>query len=136
MVTIDIEYEGSLHCAARHAPSGARIATDAPVDNAGRGESFSPTDLVATALGTCIATIMGIWAQRHDVDLTGMRVQVEKHMRADPRRIGRLPVEVHVPVVLDDRQQTSLENAARLCPVRNSLHTDIAAPITFHYPKP
>lgn len=137
MVNINIEYTGELHCDAVHGPSGCRISTDAPVDNQGRGESFSPTDLVATALGTCVATIMGIYSARHDLNLAGMKVQVEKHMSNDdkPRRILRLPVTITVPIKLEDRHRTSIENAAGHCPVHQSLRADIEAPLNFVYPE-
>ncbi len=137
MVNINIEYTGELHCDAVHGPSGCRISTDAPVDNQGRGESFSPTDLVATALGTCVATIMGIYSERHDLNLAGMKVQVEKHMSNDdkPRRILRLPVTITVPIKLEDRHRTSIENAAGHCPVHQSLRADIEAPLNFVYPE-
>ena len=135
-VEIDIVYEGQLHCAATHGPSGATVATDAPVDNHGRGESFSPTDLVGTALGCCVMTIMGIVAERNQIDLTGTRIQVSKEMIQQPiRRIGRLPVIVTIPadkaakVAAADR--TKLETAARHCPVHQSLHPDIDSPIEF-----
>lgn len=134
MVEISVEYQGELHCEAIHGPSGRRLTTDAPVDNQGRGESFSPTDLVATALGTCVATIMGIYAQRHELDLTGMKVRVEKHMSTDqPRRIMRLPVTIHVPQALSDRHRQAIETAAGHCPVHQSLRADIDAPLTFVY---
>ena len=92
MVKVAIEYSGELHCVATHGPSGRKLETDAPVDNQGKGESFSPTDLVATALGTCMATIMGIYAQRHGIDLRGMKMEVTKEMTQAPprRRIARL----------------------------------------------
>lgn len=135
-VDIDLVYEGQLHCAATHGPSGATLATDAPVDNHGRGESFSPTDLVATALGACVMTIMGIVAERNQIDLTGTRIRVSKEMIQQPvRRIGRLPVIVTIPadkaakVAAADR--TKLETAARHCPVHQSLHPDIDSPIEF-----
>ncbi len=134
MVQIDIAYEGQLRCSARHGPSGTKLNTDAPVDNMGRGESFSPTDLVATALGTCMLTIMGIVAERHRIDLAGATVRVGKEMVTAPvRRIGKLTVEIHVPHDLpaDDRQR--LENAAMTCPVHKSLHPDIVTPVSFHY---
>ena len=135
-VEIDIVYEGQLRCAATHGPSGAKLATDAPVDNHGKGESFSPTDLVATALGACVMTIMGIVAERNQIDLTGTRIHVTKEMVQQPiRRIGRLPVTVTIPadkaakVAAADR--TKLETAARHCPVHQSLHPDIDSPIEF-----
>ena len=136
MVEISIEYQGRLHCEATHGPSKATVTTDAPVDNQGRGESFSPTDLVATALGSCVATIMGIYAERHDLDLSGMKVSVEKHMSTDsPRRIVRLPVEIHVPIAIEDKHRRAIETAAGHCPVHQSLRADIDAPLTFVYPK-
>jgi putative redox protein len=134
MVEINIVYEGTLHCSAVHGPSGTVLNTDAPKDNMGRGESFSPTDLVATALGTCIVTTMGIVAQRHNIDLSGTKVRVEKHMVTSPvRRIGRLPVEVHVPRELPPEDRQRLENAAMHCPVHKSLHPDVEAPVTFKW---
>ena len=136
MVEINIVYEGTLHCSATHGPSGSVITTDAPKDNMGKGESFSPTDLVATALGTCIVTTMGIVAQRHNIDLNGTTVRVEKHMVAAPiRRIGRLPVEIHVPQDVSPEDRQRLENAATHCPVHKSLHPDVDAPVTFKWGK-
>jgi uncharacterized OsmC-like protein len=99
MVEIQIDYKGQLRCVAEHMPSGKKVMSDAPVDNQGRGESFSPTDLVATALGTCIVTIMGIIADQREIDLKGLRLVVQKEMSADlPRRIVRLELQIHVPV--------------------------------------
>jgi putative redox protein len=135
MVDINIEYQGQLHCEAVHGPSNCKLSTDAPVDNHGRGESFSPTDLVATALGTCVATIMGIYADRHEINLAGMKVHVEKHMSTDtPRRIARLPVTITVPVALEERHRSAIEKAAGHCPVHQSLRSDIEAPLVFNYP--
>lgn len=135
MVEIQVDYEGQLRCSAKHGPSGCELKTDAPVDNEGKGESFSPTDLVATALGTCVGTIMGIYARRHDLDLSGMKIRVEKHMSADaPRRIVGLPVTIEVPIALDDRHRKSIEEAALHCPVHNSIRGDIDAPLVFQYP--
>lgn len=127
-VEIDIAYEGRLYCGAIHGPSGARLRTAAPVDNGGTGDQFSPTDLVATALGTCMLTIMGIVAQRTGIDLTGTKVRVIKEMTATPvRRIGRLAVTITLPpgLALSDKDRASLEDAARLCPVKQSLHPDV-----------
>lgn len=126
MVRIDIQYEGELHCAVVHTPSGVQLSTDAPTDNQGRGASFSPTDLLATSLGTCMATIMGIAAARHEVELSGMRVTVLKTMVADPeRRVGKLQVVFHVPIDPGEKLRTLLERAAAHCPVHHSLHPDI-----------
>lgn len=131
MVTITARYEGDLCCTAVHGPSGASLQTDAPRDNEGLGRYFSPTDLVATALGTCILTTMGIVARRHGIALQGATVTVEKHMQSSPRRIARLPAEVRVPGVFSAEQRRLLENAAHTCPVHRSLHQDLDAPIAF-----
>ena len=110
MVNISIRYTGDLHCAATHGPSQTEISTDAPVDNKGKGASFSPTDLVATALGSCIATTMGIAAQDQGIDLAGMTVKVGKEMSKDaPRRIVALPTEVHIPLPASTPQRALLE---------------------------
>ncbi len=127
-------YEGGLHCAIEHGPSGSRIATDAPVDNMGKGEAFSPTDLVGAALASCIATTMAIVADRKGIDLRGMRVEAVKEMSADtPRRIARLAVEVHLPISRSADPEGLLERAGRGCPVHRSLHPDVDAPIVFHW---
>lgn len=132
MVKIRAVYEGGLRCRATHGPSNATFPTDAPVDNHGKGESFSPTDLVATALGTCMLTTMGIVADRHGWDLTGATVDVEKGMVADPtRRIGRLAVVLRIPTELDERARQTLENAALTCPVHKSLRPEVEMPIEF-----
>ena len=133
MVTITARYEGDLLTTAFHAPSDSKLQTDAPVDNEGQGRFFSPTDLVGTAMATCMLTIMGVVARRHDIDLTGTTANIEKHMSEEPRRIGRLPVVIKVPLDLEPRQRETLEAAARGCPVHKSLHPDIAAPILFEW---
>jgi len=130
----DITYRNGLRCEAVHAPSGQTLFTDAPVDNHGKGESFSPTDLVATALGACLATVMGIVAEREAIDLSGTRVEVIKEMVADPkRRIGKLTVRIEFPAQLTSGMKAKLECAARNCPVKESLRTDIEIPIEFIY---
>ncbi len=130
MVEISVVYRGELRCEASHGPSGSVVSTDAPVDNQGKGESFSPTDLVATALGTCMLTIMGIVARRHDLDLEGTTVTVVKEMVNEPvRRIGRLPVTIRLPENVTDDQRKLLERAALTCPVHKSLHPDIEIPV-------
>ena len=132
MVTILSQYEGDLHCAATHEPSSTKLATDAPKDNQGRGETFSPTDLVATALGTCILTTMGIVARNHSLDITGATATVEKEMTAVPtRRIGSLATRIHMPHDLPEEHKQRLERAAHTCPVHKSLHPDVDAPIVF-----
>jgi putative redox protein len=126
MVEIHIDYEGELHCSARHIPSGNVLVTDAPVDNNGRGEAFSPTDLVATALGACMATVMGIVAKRKEVELAGMKISVQKHMSTDaPRRIIALPVAITMPISADHPIAALLEAAVHACPVHHSIHPDI-----------
>jgi putative redox protein len=137
-VEIDIVYEGTLACRATHGPSGSCLATDAPTDNGGRGSAFSPTDLVATALGTCVITTMALVAERHGWDLSGTRVHVTKEMVTQPtRRIGALPVRITVPAeraaALSEADRDKLERAAHHCPVHQSLHPDVRAPIEFSY---
>ncbi len=134
MVEINARYEGQLRCHATHGPSKSTILTDAPVDNHGRGEAFSPTDLVATALQTCMMTIMGIYAERHGVDLRGMTARTEKVMTKEgPRRIASLRTVVTLPIAAGHPQRAALENAAHACPVHKSLHPDVSAPIEFVY---
>lgn len=131
-VEIDVVYEGDLHCQATHLASGARVATDAPKDNQGRGESFSPTDLVATALGSCMVTIMGIYAKKNALAIEGTKVRVVKDMVADPvRRIGKLTVKVDVPRAIDEKHRQGLEEAARGCPVCQSLSPQVQRAIEF-----
>ncbi len=132
MVKATIEYLGDLHCVATHGPSGRTLDTDAPKDNEGRGESFSPTDLVATALGSCMATVMGIYAKRKGIDLRGMKIEVTKEMtQTPPRRIARLAVEIRMPSALP--RDPALEHAALTCPVHHSLHPDVEKPVVFHW---
>ncbi len=135
-VEIKITYEGDLHCAATHGPSGKALGTDAPVDNGGKGAAFSPTDLVATALGTCMATIMGLVAQRNQLDIAGLQIQVIKEMTADPvRRIGALRTRLVFPrgKALPSAARAKLEAGAKSCPVKQSLHPDVQVPMEFVY---
>lgn len=126
MVEIKLAYEGELHCSAVHTPSGNTLVTDAPVDNNGRGQAFSPTDLVATALASCVATVIGIVATRKQIAVEGMTVVVRKFMSADPpRRIGRLELDIVIPLAGDHPDRAVLESAARGCPVFQSIHPDI-----------
>ena len=135
MVKIDIVYEGGLHCRLKHGPSGQVITTDAPVDNHGKGEAFSPTDLVAGALGSCMLTVMGIYAERHKINMKGTTMQVLKEMIKEPvRRIGKLTVTVHFPAGISKEHRKALEHAALTCPVHHSLHPDIELPTQFNYP--
>ena len=134
MVNISIKYTGELHCDAVHGPSQSKIATDAPTDNKGKGEEFSPTDLVATALGTCMSTTMGIKAQELGIDLRGMTVSVQKEMSKDaPRRIVGLSSEIHIPLPKDCPQREVLEQTALNCPVHKSLPPEIERPTKFYW---
>lgn len=135
-VSITATYSGQLRVDATHGPSGMRLHTDAPVDNGGQGKSFSPTDLVATALGTCVLTIIGLLADRHQLDLDGATVEVTKEMITSPRRrIGSLRTTIRIPAaaIRDESLRERVESAARKCPVHQSLHPDIDAPIEFIY---
>jgi putative redox protein len=136
-VEMDIEYQGQLRCAATHGPSKQTIATDAPVDNGGKGEAFSPTDLVGAAAGTCIVTVMGIAAQKMGVDIAGTRVHVTKEMVADPvRRIGAITVTVTLPkgLALSEDDKKRIEQAGATCPVKQSLHPGVRVNLSFVYP--
>ena len=134
MATISEKYLGDLRVECVHNASGTVIITDAPVDNQGKGEAFSPTDLCATALASCATTIMGIYARSHDIDITGMTVAVVKTMSASPRRIGKLEVTFNMPErEYSDREKKALINAAHTCPVHLSLHPDIEQIFTFNW---
>lgn len=126
MVTIQLNYQGGLRCSATHVSSGNTLSTDAPVDNNGKGESFSPTDLLATGLGACMATVMGILAERKQISLDGLKVEVRKHMSTTtPRRIAKLEVDIDMPIAADHPERALFESAARGCPAHHSLHPDI-----------
>jgi len=134
-MTSQIIYKGALRTEATHLQSGTEIETDAPVDNQGKGERFSPTDLLATSLGSCMMTIMGIKARDMDVDLENTQIDITKIMKADPRRVSGINVAFHFPdhLELDIKQKAILENAARTCPVAKSIHPDIALDIQFNW---
>jgi putative redox protein len=135
MVNIAATYGGGLHCTVVHAPSGSRIETDAPVDNNGKGEKFSPTDLMGAALASCILTVMGIVAGRDHIALEGARVDVEKEMTTGAeRRISALKARVTMPAGIPLDSRAKLERTALHCPVHKSLLAEIAAPISFVYP--
>ncbi len=132
MTTIDSRYEGALRCHSSHGPSGSVLETDAPTDNQGKGERFSPTDLVATALSTCILTILGIVAKRHGWPLQGATARVQKTMGAEaPRRIALLEVWISLPAGLSEQQRAVLQRAGESCPVKLSLEG--AVPIRLHW---
>lgn len=134
METAYIKYLGNLRTEAIHLQSGNKIITDAPVDNQGKGEAFSPTDMVATALGSCMMTIMGISANTHNFDLVGTEVKITKIMYSDPRRIGEVKVEFNFPPKdYSDKEKRLIEHAAKTCPVAQSLHPDLKQTIIFNY---
>ena len=134
MVKITGEYQGDLHCLAVHEPSANILNTDAPKDNQGRGEAFSPTDLTATSFATCIATTMAMAARRQNVELRGLKFEVTKEMSVDaPRRIIRLAVQLWLPVAKTPELARILEHAAHNCPVHHSLHPSVEKPVTFHW---
>ena len=133
MVKITGEYQGDLHCVATHEPSGSALVTDAPKDNQGRGEAFSPTDLVATALATCVCTTMALAARVRGVDLKGLRYEVEKEMTPPPRRIGKLKLTLWLPPSAKEMPQELLERAAHTCPVHKSLAPEVEKVIEFRW---
>ena len=135
MATVRTRYLGDLRTEMTHVKSGSVIVTDAPVDNNGKGESFSPTDLVAAALGSCMLTIMGIAARTHNFSIDGTTLEITKVMSAEPRRIGRIEIKVNIPHDHDAKTRAIIERAAATCPVEHSLHPDIERVITFNYGK-
>ena len=133
MVEMTAIYKGEKHCEITHGPSKALIETDAPKDNHGRGEAFSPTDLAAASLGVCMLTVMGIQADQKGWNMTGAKAKVVKEMVANPRRIGKLTVHVDMPAHLNEEARNHLEKTASSCPVKYSLHPEIVFDIQFRY---
>lgn len=136
MATISAKYLGDLRVECTHEQSGTVIITDAPTDNNGKGQAFSPTDLCATALASCAMTIMGMYASAHDCDVTGTTISVQKTMSASPRRISAIEVVFTMPdKPFTDKQKQGLERAALTCPVHKSLHPDMEQKLVFNWPK-
>ncbi|MEG2140921.1 MAG: OsmC family protein [Bilophila sp.] len=136
MPTIKAKYLGDLRVECTHVASGTTLISDAPVDNNGKGESFSPTDLCASALAACAMTIIGIYGKTHAVDVTGTEIDVNKTMSSDPRRIAKLEVIFTMPDRdYSPKQKTMIERAAHTCPVFLSLHPDVEQVLTFHWKK-
>lgn len=134
MNTSSVEYLGSLRTKAVHLKSGNEIFTDAPTDNQGKGEAFSPTDLAATSLASCLITIMGIAAQTHNIDMKGTKATVQKIMGANPRRIAEIVIHIQMPEQsYTDKEKSILEKAAHHCPVAMSLHDNTKETIEFHW---
>ena len=133
MSEANIVYQNNLRTEAEHIASGEKIVTDAPVDNNGKGEAFSPTDLVAAALGSCMITIMAISANKYDIDVTGTNASVKKIMGSDPRRISEISIDINMNKNIEEKDRKRLERAALACPVHKSLHPDLEKKIRFIY---
>jgi hypothetical protein len=133
-MTATIQYQGDLRCTAQHLQSGTIVETDAPSDNRGKGERFSPTDLVCTALATCMATTMAIKANDMDIELKGLTIAVTKNMQSDPRRISKIDVKVSFPtsLVLEEKEKIILQRTGDNCPVVKSLHPDLILNIEYN----
>ncbi len=132
-MTSKVTYNGALRTECVHLKSKDSFVTDAPVDNNGLGQAFSPTDTVATGLASCMLTMMGIKANEMEVELKGSNAFVTKHMEASPRRISKIEVELHLPKIISERSRKILENTANTCPVQHSLHPDIERVIIFNW---
>ena len=130
-----VEYLGDLRTEAVHLQSGDRILTDAPKDNEGKGEAFSPTDLVATSLASCMISVMGIKARHHGIDINGTKADVVKEMGANPRHINAIRINIYFPQTYSKKERELLERTAHTCPVGNSLSENLKEDITFHYPE-
>lgn len=131
MTTIETVYQGTLRTEATHIQSGTQILTDAPIDNQGKGEAFSPTDLLAASLGSCMLTIMGITAREHQINIENTTCSIDKIMAASPRRVGEIMINLKFPETYTDKQQKILERSALTCPVFLSLHPDIIKTVSF-----
>ncbi len=135
MHQIEIVYKGDLRTEALHLKSGEKIITDAPVDNQGKGEAFSPTDLTAAALGSCMLTIMGITAKSRHININGTHATIEKKMGTSPRRIAEINLHLHFPNTHSEAEQELLQKSAHSCPVHHSLHPEIKINTQFHFSK-
>jgi uncharacterized OsmC-like protein len=134
MVEMNIVYVGEKHCELTHGPSKSVIETDAPKDNHGRGERFSPTDLMGASLASCALTTMAIKAEKDGVKIDGARARVEKHMQSDPRRIASLPLEITMPPGIPTSYRAKIKEFAETCPVKLSLHPSVETPVRIVYP--
>lgn len=133
MLTSKVTYLGNLRTSSKHLNSGSEIISDAPLDNNGKGEAFSPTDTVANSLATCMFTVMGIKARDMDIDLSNSEADVTKVMATEPRRISEIHIVFNMNITVDDKTKTILERTAMTCPVHYSLHPDIKKEITFNW---
>ncbi|MDO4643230.1 MAG: OsmC family protein [Cardiobacteriaceae bacterium] len=134
MKTLSIAYTNHLNCQAKHTLSGTTLTTDAPLDNGGKGESFSPTDLVATALAACTLTMMAKKAESMGIPYNHPHIEAEKIMQTEPRRIGEIILNIHFSDTYDEKTRRILEATAHACPVAQSLHPDLKQTLHFHYP--
>lgn len=133
-MTASIIYRGDLRCEAKHLQSGSVIETDAPTDNRGKGEKFSPTDMLCVSLATCLVTTMALKARELNIELKETNVEVTKHMLKDPRRVGQIDVTINFPVLnLNAADKTTLENTGNNCPVAKSLHPDLKTNIVYNW---
>lgn len=132
-MTAEIVYQGHLRCECTHLQSGTIIETDAPTDNRGKGERFSPTDTVCVALATCMITTMGIRATDMNIDLTGTTIQVKKHMLAEPRRIGKIDVTLNLPAGIEPKTQEIFQKIGDNCPVMKSIHPNLIVEATYNW---
>ena len=133
MSKANLIYKNNLRTEAEHIASGEKINTDAPIDNNGKGDAFSPTDLVATALGSCMITIMAIAAEKHGIDISGTNASVKKEMSSNPRRISEIAIDINMAKNIEKKDRKRLEKAALSCPVHKSLHPDLKKKIQFFY---
>jgi putative redox protein len=135
MATATLVYEGQLRCKATHNQSASVIETDAPTDNRGKGERFSPTDLLCVSLGTCIITTIGIKAMDLGIDINGAVLQVQKHMLSEPRRVGKIDITVAFPpgLSIDDKDKVVLQRAGDHCPVQKSIHPSIETNVVYQW---
>jgi uncharacterized OsmC-like protein len=134
MATIETIYLGGLRTEAKHVLSGNTLITDAPLDNKGKGEAFSPSDLLSASLGSCMLTIMGIAAQEHGIDIDGSSCSITKIMAAEPRRVSEIQINFNFPAInYSDKQKLILERAAKNCPVAKSLHPDLIQNVSFNF---
>ena len=130
---IKISYQGKLRTIVTHTLTGEIIETDAPIDNNGKGEKFSPTDLFASSLGSCMLTIMGITSQSHGFSIDGSSVNLEKIMGKNPRRVAEIHLDINIKGILTEKQRQILMKAAKHCPVSKSIHPEIKENISFHF---
>ena len=135
MPTLKTRYIGELRTEVTHTQSGDKIVTDAPLDNNGKGEHFSPTDLLAASLGSCMLTIMGITAERSGFSIEGATIETTKHMSKEPRRVGELNLRFTFPSNYSEKERRLIEGSAKVCPVEFSLHPDVIRTIEFIYPE-